>query len=130
MTFDPAQWNSYLQLAITGGSLLGGVGALWWKISRSSVKTGLLLTTLKDQVEKLTAANVEITKAFSVVSTKLEEREKDIIKLEGVVDSSRKDMIHVVASLQQATSSLDAMWRTLRELFPNQVPARLSDRRL
>lgn len=122
--------NSYKDLFEAGTAGLGflaAFGALWWRISKSAVKTSLVIKEMGLQLEKLTHVNLELTKSFVSLSTKLDEREKDIIKLEGSIDTQRKDLIHLISALQQTGGSLTAMWRTLQNLFPNAVPKRASD---
>lgn len=114
---------------LTGVSAaLGGVGALWWKITRAFARAGIDIEGMKAGMDKMAHTTLELTKAVVQLSTKLDEREKDIYKLEGSLDGQRKDMLQVISGLQQATGSLDALWRTLQKLYPDKVPQRASDR--
>jgi hypothetical protein len=108
-------------------TFLAAFGALWWRISKSAVKTSLVMRDMGTQLEKLTLASADLTKSFITLATKLDEREKDIVKLEGSIDTQRKDMIHLISALQQSSGSLNALWRTMQSLFPQDVPKRASD---
>lgn len=62
------------------------------------------------------------------LSLLLTEREKDISRLEGQIETLSNLMLKQVSAVKEATSSLDAVWRTLQVLFPDKVPKRASDR--
>jgi hypothetical protein len=120
-------YQGIAELITTVGGILGAFIALWWKITRTFAKAGCDIEGLKAGMDKMATTNLELTKALVQMAVKLDEREKDIMKLEGALDSQRKDMVQLIAGLQQATSSLDALWRTLQKLYPMEVPRRASD---
>lgn len=137
MNFDPAQLKGYLDLIYTVGTIISAVGLLYWRIAKSAARNKAAFRALQKQVATLIEVNRnfgkdnhELSKQLVSITTKLDEREKDINKLEGALEASRKDIVLLVSSLQQTTSSLDAMWRTLQKLFPDQVRQRLSDKSL
>lgn len=123
----------------TGVAFLGFISALaviWRKVQRA-------ITTYTERIddmsrrfvdvvraqEVLSNHQVDLTKALAILAERLEGRERDISKIEGSLDTTRKDMMQLVSAIHQSTSSLDALWRTLQTLFPGQVPARASDKR-
>jgi chromosome segregation ATPase len=108
--------------------LVSAVAALWWKLSKSAARTSLEHEKVKEQLIKFSSQHEETTKALIQLATKLDEREKDVMRLEGAFETQRRDLMHLITGLQQATSSLDAMWRTLQGLFPDTVPRRASDK--
>lgn len=139
MNFDLSQIKGYLDLLYTIGTILGAMGVLWWRIARASFRNkeafkslqravGEMIATNKIRDKEITREVHDLSRHLAALTAKLEEREKDINKLEGALDVSRKDIVLLVSSLQQSTSSLDAMWRTLQKLFPDQVPQRMSDK--
>jgi hypothetical protein len=134
--------------AIVGGLLgvLATAGTVIWRISRNAAKfqarfegleAGFLqLSNNISENEKKTqqyfrtvhAGSQEISKSFMVLSTKLEEREKDSLRMEGAIDETRKNILELTGGIRESKASLDALWLTLQKLFPDKVPARLSDR--
>ena len=123
--------SRYQPLLEVGGLLFGGLGAIWaiwWKFSQSYAKTSMEFASMKKQISKSDSLTLDMTKALVQLATKLDEREKDIAKLEGAMDVQRRDMMEVIKGLQAAVSSLDGMWRTLQTIHPDKVPRRASDR--
>ncbi len=113
------------------GMILGFVttiGTIWWRVAASFTKTQLDIKNLYKHFNSIANVTTDLSRSVTQLSTKLEEREKDIMRLEGALEVERKDMISVITGLQQATSSLNAMWRTLDSLFPDAIPKRASDR--
>jgi chromosome segregation ATPase len=123
----------------TGVAFLGFISALaviWRKVQKA-------ITTYTERIddmsrrfadvvraqEVLSNHQVDLTKALAILAERLEGRERDISKIEGSLDTTRKDMMQLVSAIHQSTSSLDALWRTLQTLFPGQVPTRASDKR-
>jgi hypothetical protein len=108
--------------------ILAGVMALWWKISLSFTKTYLEFHRLQLHTKQMEAVLNQMTRALITHTEQLDARERDLRKLEGAIEVQRRDLVGIIASLQQSTGSLDAMWRTLQNLFPERVPRRASDK--
>lgn len=133
MSLDP---KDYIEILTALIGLFSAVIFLWWRLSKgigkfvaSTEALGDAQKSTNEKLGKLADAYTNLGNSIVRLETKLEEREKDISRLEGALEVGRKDMINVITSLQQCTSSLDAMWRTLQGLFPDKVPARMSDRK-
>lgn len=127
--------KSFVELAVAFGSFMGGLWVLWRKVSKAIDKYTTQVDLMAVEFAKLgeahkilTSTQEKVACALSDLATRLLEREKDISKLEGAMDATRKDMIHLVSAIQQSSGSLDGLWRTLQTLFPNQVPRRASDK--
>ncbi len=122
----------------TSVSFFGFLTALWvvWRkayksIQRYTTQVDTMVTKFEDMVksqEKLVAHQQRLTEGLAAFGVKIEGREKDILRLEGAMDATRKDMIQLVSAVQQTSGSLDGLWHTLQILFPSQVPKRASDR--
>lgn len=122
----------------TGASFIAFMSALfvvWRKVKKSidhyTTQVDCLAVKFGDIVkaqEKLSEHQEKLTNALTRFGVKIEARERDTIRLEGAMDATRKDMIQLVSAVQQASGSLDGLWRTLQTLFPSQVPKRASDK--
>jgi len=126
--FHMEQISSYLQV---GAALLGFLipfGALWLKITRSFVKAQLEIVHVQDTLRKVGKLANTLTQNTIELRVGIEQREKELLRLEGCIDSQRKDMAQLIASFHRVSSSLDAMWLTLQRLHPDDVPKRASDR--
>lgn len=119
---NPEQVNQIL-------AALGTIAALWWRVSKAAAKNHLDQENLKTEVIRLSAASVEAVRVITQLATKLDEREKDVIRLEGALEAVRRDQVQIISSLQQAVSSMNAMWRAMDSLHPDAVPKRASDAR-
>ena len=104
------------------------IGTIWWKIAAAFTKTQIDIKNLYKHFNSIATVTGNLSTSVTELSTKLQEREKDIMRLEGAIEVERKDMITVITNLQQTTSSLNALWRTLDNLFPEAIPKRASDR--
>lgn len=128
MNLDVTTIESTLGIVATVISGLIAFGAAWWRFSKW-VHT---LETDKEQsaegLKKLVESHLKLTEAITVLTVKLDEREKDTIKLEGAIDAQRKDMVSIITSLHKTSSSLDALWKTMQNLYSDKVPRRLSDK--
>lgn len=118
-----------LQVIAGGASFVSGIGALWWKLSKLAARFHLDQENIKSELIRFSATHLETSKALVQLATKLDEREKDVIRLEGAFEATRRDQIHLITGMQQAVGSLDAVWRTLQTLHPDAVPRRASDGR-
>jgi len=118
-----------LQVLAGVGSFVSGIAALWWKLSKMAARFHLDQENIKAELIRFSASHVETSKALVQLATKLDEREKDVIRLEGAFEATRRDQMHLISGLQQAVGSLDAVWRTLQTLHPDSVPKRASDGR-
>ena len=131
----PEAIRSGLEIA----AILGGWGIavllVTWRLSKHFHKNDERMERMARAIAKLAAAQGRAQEAqekaglaFVALKTKLEEREKDITRLEGVSDATRKDLMETVKALQAAKAAVDAMWLTLQRLFPDKVPARAVDK--
>lgn len=122
----------------TGVAFIGFVSALfllWRKVTKAIIAYTAHIDAMSARFEEIVTSQkrlgdhqVDLTKALAILAERLEGRERDITKMEGALDSTRKDMMQLVSVIHQSTSSLDALWRTLQTLFPAQVPKRASDK--
>jgi seryl-tRNA synthetase len=128
MVLDVDTLESTLGIATTIVSGLVAFGVAWWRFSRWVHTLDADREKYGSELNRLTESHCKLTEAITVLSVKLDEREKDTIKLEGAIDSQRKDLVTVITSLQKTSSSLDALWRTMQNLHSDQVPRRLSDK--
>lgn len=132
-------------LAIIGsvGAFFIFLGTLVWRLS-TKVHT---LTMMAPEIVKLRSQIAHTGKltreAVDVVAQRvgaleqglaghaaiLAEREKSTLKLEGKMEQAHDDMLKVVSSLTQVMGSVDALWRTLERIHPDQIPRRASQKR-
>src|SRR4051812_46270549 len=83
---------------LTGlGTAGGGAVVVLWRVSRWFAKLDRSLDDLRREI--------------GVIRTAVGVRETDHAKLEGKIEMQQATMMKIVASLQQATGSLDALWR-------------------
>ncbi len=124
---DPETINQYLEVFKTIGAWIGALFLGWWKLSRwvRDVETYQKTTTV--QLEKVATANLELVKAITAMTVKIEEREKDTLRLEGALEMHRKDMARINDNLNELSGNIKALWRTLQNIHPAQVPKRASD---
>lgn len=127
--------SGWVQAGCAVLTLLGAFLVAWWRFSKwlhGIVATQTHLITvfgeLKVSVGKLAEAQGKLTKAIIEHNVRLAEREKDQLRTEGKVEQTQQNLMNAVATLQVCNSSLDALWRTLQRLFPDQVPRRASER--
>jgi seryl-tRNA synthetase len=128
MNIDVGTIESTLGIVTTVVSGLIAFGAAWWRFSRWVHSLEADREKSSGEIGKLIASHVKLTESITILSVKLEEREKDTMKLEGAIDAQRKDMVSVITSLQRTSSSLDALWRTMQNLYSDKVPRRISDK--
>jgi len=100
----------------------------WWRATRLIHLSLSVIDDLKVQSARLSDANLQLTKSFVHLSTKVEERDKDISKLHGMLDLTRQTMVDQIKIAAEINGSLNALWLTMQKLYPEQVPRRLSDR--
>jgi len=124
---DPETINQYLEVFKTIGAWIGALGVAWWKLSRWVRDLETYQSTTSAQVEKMATASLDLAKAITVMSVKLEEREKDTLRLEGALEMHRKDMARINDNLNELSGNIKALWRTLQNIHPAQVPKRASD---
>lgn len=124
---DPETINQYLEVFKTIGAWIGALFLGWWKLSRwvRDVETYQKTTTV--QLEKVATANLELVKAITAMTVKIEEREKDTLRLEGALEMHRRDMSRINDNLNELGGNIKALWRTLQNIHPTQVPKRASD---
>lgn len=114
-----------------GGVILGAIGAavaLVWKLSRIFHTNAERMGRIADCTKALTIAVNNLATKFATLETLVAEREKDTLRLEGALETTRKDLALAAKGLNLADSNVKALWITLRNLFPDKVPARMSDR--
>jgi len=100
---------------------LGGVFMFVWKLSKavSAFENGLnILARENDSLKKKV---VELTDEFNNYKS-------ESARLEGMHEGTMKALMANVRDLQKATSNIDALWVTLKNLFPGKVPPRTSDK--
>ncbi len=135
-------------LAVLGsiGAFVVFLGTAWWKLSGAIREAQLTITALvaesakhrtqivhtakqvRDSIDSLGRRLSDLERSLAVQATILGEREKDVTRLEGKLETAHDDTLKVVATLGQTSSSLDALWRSLSRLHPQEVPRRASDR--
>jgi len=127
MILDPDKLSTYLGILGALGSGVAAFGAAWWRFSRWVYDLDSHQDKTNEQLLRLADSNLRLTEAITIMTVKLEEREKDTLKLEGAIELQRKDVKDVISSLQTNTSNLDALWRTLKIVYPDKVLKRMSD---
>lgn len=127
--------RGHLELCIEVGSILGSFFMLWWKISGKVHLAIREMECLKKASAESTKSNEEIRKVISNLAraasglrATLVEREKDILKLEGAIESHQRTQIELIGTIKETVGNLEAIWRTLQVLHPDRVPKRASDR--
>lgn len=113
------------------GLVLSGIiaiGVWWWKAAQNVHKITHAQAHTQEQLLKMADTNLKLTEAVTVFGVKIDGLEKDISKLEGGLEVQRRDTMNLISTLQQTTSSLDALWRTLQNMYPDKVPRRASDK--
>lgn len=124
---DSSTIQTYLEIIGAIATGLITLGAAWWKFSRWVHDLETSSQNSKTELEAISKSVDKMAEALTVLAVKLDEREKDLLKLEGSLEVQRKDFVSVITSLQKTSSSLDALWRTMQAVYPDKVPRRLSD---
>lgn len=106
-----------MQVIAGGLSFVSGIAALWWKMSTVATR----VENIRAQLLRFSTAHMGTVRALMQLSAKLDGREKDILRLEGAFEATRRDQIHLISGLQQAVGSLDAIRRTIQALHPDMV---------
>lgn len=102
-----------LELIISLSAFVLTIVAAVWKVSQ-------VVNVFKNALIKLEDHNVARDKLINDIR-------EHLISLEGNHDGTIKAMISNVRALERTSGKVDAMWLTLQKLFPEQVPARVSD---
>ena len=116
-----------------------GLSIILWKVSRwvtqrdEAIKTTLIGTKENSEdIKALTKSLSRYARETSQGIAKLEQmalqREKGQDHIEGQVDACRRSVMELTAELSKVIGNLDALWITLQNLFPDQIPKRASDR--
>ena len=112
--------------------IIGGFTTIYIKflrpITKSIDQSEIINRQLSNQIANMTKTNEELARAVLELTVKISEREKDIVRLEGAVDVTQRNLLETIGIVREASGSLDAMWRTLQRLFPSEVPKRASDK--
>lgn len=108
--------------------MLSGVLLTVWRASRYVALNDERVGKLTAGFEAIAAGLSAYSKEFAALRAIIQEREKDLLRLEGVSDAARRDMLETIKSLERVTAKIDAMWLTLQRLHPEHVPKRASDR--
>jgi len=125
----PDQIQALVAVAGLVVSGLGGGLALLWKVSRYFHTNDTRLDRLASVVVDLAKSQEQAGRDFAAMRVMLQEREKDTMRLEGITDATRKDLMTVTGDLRNTVDKIEALWLTLQQLFPDQVRPRLSDRK-
>lgn len=64
---------------------------------------------------------------LATLTVVMNEREKDIARLEGQIENLSAIVVKQVGAVRDATGNLNAIWKTLQVLHPDKVPRRASD---
>jgi hypothetical protein len=149
VAFDPTTIETLQFIGAIAGGIFTFFAAIFgatWRISRhmskyqerfetlerNNAQTSESIVKLGDKfihhLKSLYASNQELTKTITVFGVKLDEREKDYLRLEGQIDGARKNILELTGGIRETKASLDALWLTLQRLFPDKVPGRLSDK--
>lgn len=110
-----------MQVIAGGLSFVSGIAALWWKMSTVATRVHLGHENIRAQLLRFSTVHMGTVRVLTQLSAKLDGREKDILRLEGAFEATRRDQIHLISGLQQAVGSLDAIRRTLQALHPDMV---------
>jgi len=124
---SPETLTPWMELAGILGTGLLAFGSMWWKFAVWLKAKEDFQALANEQIKLLLESSKMAGTALNTLTLKIEEREKDLIKLEGALEVQRKDMIGVITSLQKTAGSLDALWRTLETISPEKI-RRLSDK--
>lgn len=124
----PEQIKIAIEIASVIGTIIMGFAALIWKVSRYFHHNNARLSNVATVVKNLAETVTKLDRSIVAMKTSLERHEKDVLKLEGVSDATRRDLLEVVKTLERTTSKIEAMWLTLQRLFPDKVPSRVVDR--
>jgi hypothetical protein len=122
VTFD--QFKALLE--IVGIVVTGALGfwGIMWKLTKYFHKNDARIEQLVTIVNKLTTHSERSGREFVALKTMLEAREKDVLRLEGVSDATRKDLLELMKDLRIAVSKIDALWTRY-----DKVRAQLVDKR-
>lgn len=104
------------QVMAGGLSFGAGIAALWWKLSRVAKQVHLRHEHISAQILKFSTVQMGIVRLMTQLATKLDRREKDILRLEGAFEATRRDQMHLISALQQTIGSFDAVRRTIESL--------------
>ena len=99
-----------------------------WRISGWARRVVDGQRALVHEASRAKAHLSKLTGAIQDLSRRIEDGEKQDARLEGKIEQGQQTQVRLIAAIQQATGSLDALWRTLHALFPEKVPKRSSDR--
>jgi hypothetical protein len=132
-------WADNLEAIVAVGGVLAaavsGAAATIWKVSQWSARAEVAdaardkaIAELVDKLGGVTTALATLGSAIREMRVGLKIRERDHAKTEGKLEQTQQSLVQVIATLQQASGSLNALWKTLQTLHPERVPKRASDR--
>jgi len=110
-----------IEQLVTFGTIIVAFSTIAWRISR-------LVTVFENGLNDLKRENDNLKDRLQDIQDSFNIHKQEFARLEGMHDSTLKALISTVRDLQTATGKVDAMWLTLQRLFPDKVPARLSDK--
>lgn len=124
---DISQVKGFFDTGTAAVAFFGAILAMLWKSSKSIAQAMLLLQQLKKSVTSLEKTLHTHSEGLLRLTLKFDQKEKEHSRLEGALEVQRKDLMSIVTRLQEASSSLGALWKTLEHLHPNSS-RRFSDR--
>ena len=132
-----------IQAVLGVAAFIGSCLGLWWRITKRlhehvTALNGAMaaLDKLRVQVgdssrrttarlDSFSLSLVQIQGELKTFSVVLNERDKDVSRLEGQIENLGSIVTRQVAAVSGAINSIDALWRALQAA--GQVPRRLSD---
>lgn len=128
-------WQLVLGVVSIVVTILGSTLVLVWRASGwvatlEAADRDLARATaeLKDEVAKVDETVSGFGTRIGEIRHAVDTQAKDSGRLEGRIEQLADASVRTTSSLERTIGNLDAVWRTLERLHPNQVTKRLSDR--
>lgn len=125
----------YLDTILAVGGAVVSVFVAWWRFTKWVGKVSNQFEEIQKSVaehgetlRKVGALTSKLTQAIHSMSQNLNQREKDVVKIEGALELSQRTQMQLIGQIEKVVGSLDGVWRTLQAIHPERVPKRASDR--
>lgn len=125
LNLDPAYISLIGQIVAYVISILIAI----WRVSARFARTEEVLKSTARTLEKVVSSQKKLISELSAMEIKLSEREKEIMKLDASIEATRRDIFQLIKDYQKNFSTLEALWLTMQNLFPDKVPQRITDRK-
>lgn len=124
-----------IEIVIAAITTLGTIGAAFWRFNTWINRTLNSLQVLQGDASQIAEQQKKFSRHINVLQNSISEmrkemkdHDKDIARVEGAFTAAQGNVKDMAKDVQNATASIDAMWRTIHSAFPDRIPMRTIDK--